>query len=57
MSAAVVALGETGDPRATRHLIRALKDEEPSVRVAAVRALGELGDPERRCMPLYEIAA
>ncbi len=45
------ALGQIGDVRAVEPLIRLLKDEEASVRGAAVRALGEIGD-ERAVEPL-----
>ena len=33
------ALGDSGDPRAARHLIAALGDDNPVVAIAVVRAL------------------
>ena len=42
--------------RALRHLIRALRDDALTVRVAAAGALGELGDPGA-VVPLYEVAS
>jgi HEAT repeat protein len=41
---AAKALGEIGDPSATRALIAALKDPQWKVREQAVRALGRIGD-------------
>src|SRR5262249_13013660 len=39
---AVLALGEIGDPRAAEAIARALYDESPELRAAAVQALGRL---------------
>ena len=39
----VIALGNTGDPRAVPALITALEDPEPLVRGAVAWALGQLG--------------
>ncbi|MEC7520295.1 MAG: HEAT repeat domain-containing protein [Myxococcota bacterium] len=41
---AALALGSTDDHGVTRHLVRALRDENPAVRAAAATALGRLGD-------------
>ena len=46
--------GTVGEPAAATVLIRALGDEEPTVRVSAVRALGGLGDP-RAFEPLVNL--
>ncbi len=43
---AAVALGETGDRRATMPLIERLKNEDYDVRRAAIVALGKIGDRE-----------
>ncbi|MEQ8459047.1 MAG: HEAT repeat domain-containing protein [Sandaracinaceae bacterium] len=42
---AALALGSTNDHAVTRHLVRALRDENPAVRAASATALGRLGDP------------
>ncbi|MBK7597930.1 MAG: HEAT repeat domain-containing protein [Acidobacteria bacterium] len=39
-------LSQACDRRATDPLIDMLKDEDPSIRIAAVEALGKLGDPD-----------
>ncbi|HPM42719.1 MAG TPA: HEAT repeat domain-containing protein, partial [Candidatus Omnitrophota bacterium] len=44
-SAAVIALGNTGDPRAVEPLIKALSDNNESVRYHTVAALGKFKDP------------
>jgi prepilin-type processing-associated H-X9-DG protein len=41
---AIRALGELGDKQAVPHLIAALKDDHPNIRVSAVRALGAIGE-------------
>lgn len=42
---AIEALGKLGDKEAVPHLITALKDEHPNIRVSAAKALGAIGDP------------
>lgn len=48
----IEAIARIGKPnhKATDHLLTALKDEAPSIRLAAVEALGEVGDES--CVPL-----
>jgi len=41
---AIRALGELRDKQAVPHLIVALKDDHPNIRVSAARALGAIGD-------------
>jgi NADPH-dependent ferric siderophore reductase len=41
---AIEALGMLGDKQAVPHLIGALKDDHPNIRVSAARALGAIGD-------------
>jgi len=43
-SAAVTALAETGDTRATKALMEAARDADSGIRVAALEALGDLND-------------
>jgi len=51
--AAVVALGELGDPSAVDPLAQSLYDEDTYVRAAAAKALGEIGD-QRAVAPLNQ---
>ncbi len=53
---AAQVLGEIGDPRAVKPLIRALKDREITVRGYSAEALGKCGD-ERALAPLREMIA
>jgi hypothetical protein len=48
------ALGDTDDPRAARHLIKALHDDSLNVSIAVVRALERLRDPVG-VLPMYEL--
>jgi len=41
---AIEALGKLADKQAVPHLIGALKDDHPNIRVSAARALGAIGD-------------
>ncbi|MDD3566085.1 MAG: HEAT repeat domain-containing protein [Methanothrix sp.] len=50
---AVLALGESGDPRAIDPLIEALKDKDVQVRLWAASDLGDFGDP-KAVAPLIE---
>ena len=51
---AVLELGESGDPRAARHLVTALHDEHLAVSVEVVRMLERLRNPVGT-LPMYEL--
>jgi hypothetical protein len=51
---AVLELGESGDPRAARHLVTALHDEHYAVSVEVVRMLERLRNPVGT-LPMYEL--
>lgn len=47
-------MGQIGDERAVNILIKALKDEDIYVKMAAIEALGKIGDP-KAIIPLLEL--
>jgi hypothetical protein len=51
---AVLELGESGDPRAARHLVTALHDEHFAVSVEVVRMLERLRNPVGT-LPMYDL--
>lgn len=51
--AAIMALGDIGNPAAVSHLISLLKDPDQNIRFASAESLGKIGD-RRAIEPLWE---